>query len=254
MITVHRHGHRVRFPDVPNATEVPYTYKNFQTGSWYEERFLEHIRQAGRRGVYIDAGAHMGTATTWFAMLCPSSHVHAIEPVARFADQIERVIDANQLAEQVTLHRVGVSDESGTATNYLSPEHQTGFDPTGAPTGRDETFAVTTLDELIHDPVAVIKIDVEGMEDSVLKGASRILSTDHPTVYVEAWNRARLRDIQRVLKPFGYGLTGHVFNATPTYEFSTSAAAGASVRLAAHQLSHVAHRTLSKAAKRAGIR
>lgn len=254
MITVSRHGHEVRFPDLPGATEEPYTYRAFQSGGWYEEEFLEHIRHVGRQGVYVDAGAHMGTATTWFAVLCPSTHVHAIEPVSRFADQIDRVIAENQLAEHVTLHRVGVSDEPGTATNHLSPEHQTGFDPKGAPTARDETFPVTTLDELVSDPVAVIKIDVEGMEDSVLKGATRILSTDHPTVYFEAWNRARLREIARVLKPYGYSPTGQVFNTTPTYEFSTTATAGGSVRLAAHQISHVTRRNLWRAAKRVGIR
>jgi FkbM family methyltransferase len=254
LITVHRHGREVVFPDVPGGTEVPYTYKDFETGGWYEEAFLEHIRQVSRRGVYVDAGAHMGTATAWFALLCRSSHVHAIEPVTRFADQVDRVIEANDLGERVTLHRVGVSDEPGTATNHLSAEHQQGFDPAGAAEARDETFPVTTLDELISDPVAVIKIDVEGMEDRVLRGAHRILSTYYPTVYTEAWDRGRLRDIQAVLEPYGYRPTGAVFNSTPTYEFSTTAPASAPVRVAAYQVIRTVRRDLWKVAKRTGIR
>ena len=248
MVTVHRHGHEIDFPDVPGGTEVPYTYRQFRSGGWYEAKFLEHIRRVGRRGVYVDAGAHMGTHTTWFAVLCPSTRVHAIEPVTRFADQIERIIEANHLAERITLHRVGVSDEPGTATNHLSAEHQTGFDPAGAPTARDETFPVTTLDELISDPVAVIKIDVEGMEDRVLKGATRILSTDKPTVYLEAWDRDRLHEIEQLLGPFGYRPTGRVFNSTPTYEFSTSAQAGAPVRLAVNQFANATRRRAAKVA------
>jgi hypothetical protein len=38
---------------------------------WYEEDFLEHVRCLGRRGVYVDVGAHLGTATIWFGALCP---------------------------------------------------------------------------------------------------------------------------------------------------------------------------------------
>ena len=222
MLTVRRYGQEIRIPAVVDATETPYTYRPFERGGWYEEPFLSHIRRRGRRGVYVDAGAHLGTHTTWFAMLCPATHVHAVEPLSRFADQIERIVAANDLGERVTVHRVGLADEPGTATNHLSAEHQIGFDPVGASTARDETFPVTTLDELVTDPVAVIKIDVEGMEERVLLGAKRILAADRPTVYVEAFDRELLRGIAGVLRPFGYAPTGRVFNGTPTYEFASA--------------------------------
>ena len=253
MFTVRRHGHEIHFPQVVNATEVPYAYRAFEDDGWYEESFLTHIRRQDRRGVYVDAGAHLGTHTAWFAVLCPSTHVHAIEPVPRFADQVDRIVEANGLAERITVHRVGVADQPGTATNHLSAEHQTGFDPAGAPGARDETFPVTTLDELIHEPVAVIKIDVEGMEDRVLRGASRILSTDRPSVYVEAWNRDQLRGIARMLRPFGYQPTGRVFNSSPTYEFSPTTLLHrviGPVRLAVHNISRAARRRVGAALKR----
>lgn len=224
MLTVHRHGHEIHFPPVVNATEDPYVLRPLRNGGWYEESFLEHIRRQGREGAYVDAGAHLGTHTTWFAVLCPATHVHAVEPVTRFADQIDRTVEANDLGERVTVHRVGLSDVPGTVTNHLSPEHQTGFDPKGAAQARDETFEVTTLDELIKEPVAVIKIDVEGMEDKVLLGASRILKNDKPSVYVECWDREKLNSVAAVLRPFGYGPTGKVFNSTPTYEFKVTSA------------------------------
>lgn len=252
MITVTRHGKEIRIPDVPGSTEVPYMYRPFLAGAWYEEEFLEHIRQAGRPGVYVDAGANVGTATAWFALLCPSSHVHAIEPVGRFADQVQRVIDENRLGSRVTLHRLGVSNVQGMVTNHLDRSHQVGFDP--EPENRDETFPVATLDDLVGDPVSVIKIDVEGMEHRVLAGASRILATDRPTVYCEAWNVARLREITNVLKPYGYGPTGKVFNASPTYEFSTTPVAGASARLAGYRVRQAVRRTAWSAAKKVGIR
>lgn len=253
MVTVCRHGRKIHFPPVVDATEIPYTYRPFQNGGWYEEAFLEHIRRQGRPGVYVDAGAHLGTHTAWFAVLCPSTHVYAIEPVTHFADQLDRLVEANALTYHVTVHRVGVSDQPGTATNHLSAEHQTGFDPAGKPMARDETFPVTTLDDLIHEPVAVIKIDVEGMEGHVLRGATRILSTYRPTVYAEAWKRDQLRDIIRLLRPLGYRPTGRVFNSSPTYEFSSTGAmhrVTGPIRLAVHHTSRAARRYIGAALKR----
>jgi FkbM family methyltransferase len=253
MPTAHRYGREIHFPQVPGATEEPYTYRSLHSGGWYEEAFLEHVRRQDRAGVYVDAGAHLGTHTAWFALLCPSSHVHAIEPVSRFADQLDRVVEANDLAAHVTVHRVGLSDRPGTATNHLCAAHQTGFDPAGAAAGRDETFPVTTLDDLVREPVAVIKIDVEGMEDRVLRGATRILAEDRPTVYVEAWDRTGLRTITRVLRPFGYGPTGRVFNSSPTYEFTPSTVVhrvAGPVRLAVDRSSRAARKKVGAALKR----
>lgn len=250
MLTVRRFGQEIKIPDAVDVTETPYTYRPFENGGWYEEPFLQHIRHQDRRGVYVDAGAHLGTHTTWFAALCPSTRVHAVEPVARFADQIERIVEANDLGERVTVHRVGLSDEPGTATNHLSAEHQIGFDPKGAPEARDETFPVTTLDELVKEPVAVIKVDVEGMEDRVLRGASRILSEDRPALYVEAWDRDVLRGIVRVVMPFGYRLTGRVFNGSPTYEIAPATPVSrvtGPVRLLANNASRAARKRVGAA-------
>jgi FkbM family methyltransferase len=254
LITVERHGHEIVFPDVPGGTEVPYTYRDFESGGWYEADFLEHIRSVGREGVYVDIGAHMATATTFFAVLCPSTRVHAIEPVTRFADQVDRVIAANGLGDKVVLHRVGVSDEPGTATNHLAAEHQQGFHEAGAARSVDETFEVTTLDDLISDPVAVIKIDVEGMEGRVLRGADRILRNDKPTVYLEALDRAALREVKAALAPYGYRPTGAVFNSSPTFEFSTSAPPWAAVKVVAYQVVYAIRRLLRKIAKKVGVR
>ena len=48
-----------------------------------------------------------------------------------------------------------------------------------------------TLDSVVHDPVALIKIDVEGHELDVLKGATAVLKKDHPGLIVECEDRHR---------------------------------------------------------------
>jgi hypothetical protein len=143
-------------------------------GGWLvEEEFLELIRSLGRRGVFVDVGAHLGTATVWFGALCPSTLV--------------------------------LGHARGMVMNHLGKEHQIGF-----------------------GGVAVLKLDVEGMEADVLRGASRILDWHRLIIYAEAWNITPIARIENVLRHFGYEATGRAFNATPTYEFIAPSCAGAS--------------------------
>jgi FkbM family methyltransferase len=218
MLTVQRLGADLRF-DNAGFTDTPYVYRPLVKGQVYEEAFLEHIRSLDRRGVYVDVGAHLGTHTVWFAKLCPSTHVHAFEPVGRFADVVRRNIAANQLSGRVTLHQVGLSDRPGRATNVLSPEHQMGFmaDATVA----EESFTIVRLDDVLRRRnVAIIKLDVEGMEAAALRGAARILSRCRPMVYAEAHGPEAVEEIAQALRPYGYRATGRVFNSSPTYEFA----------------------------------
>lgn len=259
MLTVSRHGRELRFPLPDDATEDPWVYRPLRKGRVYEESFLEHVRQQAQAGTYVDVGAHLGTHTAWFAMLCPSDEVHAVEPVVRFADHLDRVVEANDLGGRVTVHRIGLSDATGHATNTLSPPHQVGFDVPGNARARDETFEVTTLDELaIRHPVAVIKIDVEGMEDKVLLGSRETLRNDKPIVYAECWNREKLDSVTNVLRPFGYRATGEVFNATPTYEFEVIGPLADAVRRARRAIARLYNKARSTAStvlpRRAGWR
>jgi FkbM family methyltransferase len=216
-LTVQRHGVTLHF-DASGFVDVPWVYQPLLHGKVYEEAFLQHIRAVGRGGQYIDVGAHLGTHTIWFAALCPATRVHAIEPVGRYADVIERNLAANQLGVPVIVHRVGASDRPGRASNHLGREHRLGF--TEGDVRADEEFPVVRLDDLVRGEVGVIKLDVEGMESAVLGGATRILSRYRPVVYAESHDATAEARVARLLARFGYRRTGQVFNPSPTYEYA----------------------------------
>jgi len=226
VLSTTRHGVELVLDD--GSFEVaPWVYRPALDDGWYEEEFLEHVRSSGRHGIYVDVGAHLGTATIWFGALCPATLVHAIEPVARYAEVLRRNVAANGLGDKVRVHQIGLGRVRGMATNHLSREHQVGFDgDVDEAHAIDETFSVRRLDDVVHGRVAVLKVDVEGMEADVLQGASRILDWHRPTVYAEAWDKNFVADIDGVLRNFGYQSSGRVFNATPTYEFIAPARKG----------------------------
>jgi FkbM family methyltransferase len=218
VLTLHRHGHALRFDDAGFA-QPPHVYRPVTRGRLHEEPLLEHVRSLARHGQYLDVGAHLGTHSLWFALLCPASHVHAFEPVARYAAVLHRNIAANGLGGRITVHQVGVADERGFARAWLSPEHQVGF-VDGEAGAVVEEFPVAPLDDLVRGPVAVIKLDVVGMESAVLRGAGRILSRHRPVIFAEAHTEAEGDSVAQVLAPYGYRATGRVFNVSPTYEYA----------------------------------
>jgi FkbM family methyltransferase len=220
VLSVTRHDVTMRFAD-EGYTETPYVLKPMLEGKVYEEDYLQRIRDLGRAGVYVDVGAHLGTHTVWFAMQCPSTHVHAFEPVARFARAVRTNVELNGLSGQVTVHEVGLAgSRHGEASNHLSREHAVGMS-TDEPVAFDVLFPTARLDDLVRDRVAVIKLDVEGMEPQVLAGARRILDRDRPEVFAEAFTAVEREALDRALRPYGYRNAGKVSGTgQPVFRFT----------------------------------
>ncbi|MER6533602.1 FkbM family methyltransferase [Streptomyces sp900105755] len=110
----------------------------------------------------------------------------------------------------VKLHQAGVSSEPGRADitvrfsgNLLS----TGSPLEGgaAPDAQHKRIQLLTLDEVFADtPLNLVKIDVEGHEMSVLRGARQVPKRDRPTLVMEALVDAALDDLIAEFDPLGY--------------------------------------------------
>ena len=62
---------------------------------------------------------------------------------------------------------------------------------------------VRALDDLVSEPVAILKVDVEGAELEVLRGARNLLATP-PLVYVESLGRATWSPLQDLLAEYAF--------------------------------------------------
>jgi FkbM family methyltransferase len=183
----------------------------------YEHMLLSHIAQRGYKGVAVDVGAHIGNHALHFACAC-GLEVHAFEPI--FGAQLLDNLQLNPGA-RVTPYTMALGAKPGWALPV-------GFGSQRAPVGWGEielrpgagpatpgAVPVETLDAFHFTQLAVIKIDVEGMETDVLRGGAATLERCRPDIYVEARDADARRAIRDVLHPLGYLYQSTAKTSTP---------------------------------------
>src|ERR1700744_6152126 len=119
-------------------------------------------------GLFVDVGANVGTYTIWAAEL--GAEVIALEPAADTFRLLQENIALNRYP--VTAVRAAAGDHCGTA------RFTAGLD-TGNRLSSDGTALadLVTIDSLVGGRrVAGMKVDVEGFELDVLRGAARALA------------------------------------------------------------------------------
>jgi FkbM family methyltransferase len=134
-----------------------------------------------------DVGANIGVYTLWAAGLVgPSGQVHAFEPVPPTMAVLEEMVGRNGL-DQVVLVASAVGAAVG-QTGLRSYQDASGLAHAVAdPTHADHVARLDTLDAYSarHRPPDLIKIDVEGAEIDVLRGAANLLATRAPALLLE---------------------------------------------------------------------
>lgn len=160
-------------------------------------------------GVFIDVGANIGYFSVIGAIsVGPTGRVYAFEPV----EEIYRLlcqnlslnslsnVDARNLACFSCSGRMGIERTPDSAKSYLS-------------SAKTKIVSVTTIDDFVAEvPVHrldLIKVDAEGSDLEVLKGAHRTIETFRPAIILELDHLAR----------FG-GSRGEVFQLLDAHGYS----------------------------------
>lgn len=190
------------------------------SGRFYEAAMLEDLRGRLSPGeLCVDVGANVGNHALFAAGVC-GARVVAVEPSPALADHCAANLALNGLSERLVLRRHGLGAVPGRAGLLPGPAANAGMTRLG-PTGDGEAVEVMRLDDLLTSlgvRPSVIKIDVEGMELDVLRGAVDSLRRHRPTLYVETATAGEFLDIRDCLAPLGYAPAA-CFNATPTWLF-----------------------------------
>lgn len=175
----------------------------------YEPTEFHYVNDVLKPGmIFIDIGANIGLYSIFASKkVGRSGKVIAIEPSRREYNKLHRNVVINRANNVYTVKRA-VSDSNGSAQLQVADEHFSGHNSIGSfihPTTKVvgvETVPTETLDDLIgHLPaVNLIKIDAEGSELAILRGAVNTLSRHHPILLIEVSNTL----VSDFLQTFGY--------------------------------------------------
>jgi FkbM family methyltransferase len=139
---------------------------------WEDMAFVLHLLGPG--DLFVDVGANVGVYTV-LAAGAAGAHAIAVEPSPDTFAQLKRNVQLNGLDERVALHNLALSDTPGSARFTRGLGAMNRF--AGAADGDTCEVPVTTLDALVGDRAAsLLKIDVEGYETLVLRGAEEFLA------------------------------------------------------------------------------
>lgn len=177
-----------------------------------EARALAQLIKAG--DTVIEIGANMGSHTVGLAQICAPGRLYAFEPQHR----VFQILCAN-LALNGLGNVLAYPEACGAAAGWANVP-QVDYGRVGNFGGVQLTAAegpaasqsvrVTAIDDLPLDACNLIKIDVEGWEAEVLRGAARTIARFRPILYVENDRAAKQQELISLIDGMGYRQYWHL--------------------------------------------
>src|SRR5215217_7034224 len=177
---------KIYVPKYNYKVYCPLTEDDYNHMTIREDDIIENF-QPKSEGIVVDVGAHYGRYTLIAAKrIGPKGKVIAIEADPKNFDMLNKNIKLNKLEHVITLNYAASSNKSKVKLSI--PKKESGHTiyssimPGRAPTEVFIEVNANTLDNLLPEngisveQVNWIKIDVEGAELEVLKGATNVLS------------------------------------------------------------------------------
>ncbi|HWU55176.1 MAG TPA: FkbM family methyltransferase [Rhizomicrobium sp.] len=179
-----------------------------------------------KRKAAIDVGANIGTISYYLSKYCRENHAFEINP--HIADKLRRAKLAN-----TKVYEMGLSDSRGSArlrvplAGFGAVFGNATIETANNLDGRAVTereLPVAMLDDFDLKDVGIIKIDVEGHELAVLRGAMKTLERERPSLIVEIVERMNghaFTEIAQLTARLSYGcyrLTGNALVPTAAIE------------------------------------
>ena len=144
-------------------------------GTYQIKKLREALKHVKQFRTAIDVGGHVGL---WAIHLAPRfKWLYSFEPMPEFRDCYLQ----NVKSQNVTVHQIALGSEAGKVRMEYDPADSGG---THVGKGLGEV-SLQMLDSFKFTDVDFIKIDCEGFELEVLKGAEEIISRDRPCIIVE---------------------------------------------------------------------
>ncbi|MEE3777454.1 FkbM family methyltransferase, partial [Campylobacter sp. CX2-4080-23] len=201
---------------LPNKDTDYIQNKIYKETEPYEVTMLKDIiSRCKSNDIIVDVGSNIGNHTIFFA--ANNLFVYAFEANSALFNIMQDSIKLNKFDNLTKCYNVAVSDSVSKAK--FSKLDETNLGGQSLAISDDGDIPTIPLDDVdFNGKVAVVKIDVEGMECNVLNGAKKLIAKDRPLLYIEAINMDSFKNISYILNDLNY-VYWDTFNATPTHLF-----------------------------------
>ncbi len=173
--------------------------------NFFEFRLLDKVREKYLKPgfTYLDCGANIGNHSLFFACVAKAKKVFAFEGNPPTYNILAKNIELNNLQNKVNTYNCVLGEKEGFAqishcdllniggTDFAESKEQNGIE-------------MKALDSFpFGEKVDFVKMDVEGFEYHVLKGAKNLLLKDKPILWVEIFS-PRYQQVSELLSSLGY--------------------------------------------------
>lgn len=188
-------------------------------GAFYEQDLLLAIRNLGVTGVYVDIGANIGNHSVFFARFCKSTSVIAVEPNPAVFPHLQSNAE-REGAGKIKCFRIAIHNK----WQFVDMEERSRTNIGMARITHGTKIPAMALDELVKGyKIALVKIDVEGLEPQVLMSAESTIKRSRPVLVIESATQDAIGKVNDFLEPLGYRRSAK-YASTPTYIWSAVSA------------------------------
>lgn len=160
-------------------------------GAWEPDLVFALKKLMNNDSVFLDIGSNIGYHSIAIATAFPIGQVICFEPQESLCEQIRKSVSKNNL-KNVTIFQVGLSDIEEEVLIHI-PEENVGGSSVIKGLNNHTAFKkadkikLKTLDSFDAEipRIDVVKIDVEGLEPNVLRGAEQIFAKHRPIIVME---------------------------------------------------------------------
>ena len=167
----------------------------FDSSVFYSKYAIDELTtlDSVRNKDIIDAGGYVGDTALLFSSYTDKS-IHVFEASPSNMDIIRETIRLNQLENIVPVSKA-LGEKSGTATFSLGERNSCNslVERPGYNYPNHIEVPVITLDDYVREnnlEVGLIKVDIEGGEQQLLKGAVETIRTQHPILLISIYHSA----------------------------------------------------------------
>jgi len=222
-------GEFIRVPNFPIVRKITHDinflfdfYFDQQIHQMYKKTYHLHVIRAMKKileegDIFIDVGASIGYLSSIGASLVgKKGEVHSFEPVPTYFQRLQKTSQLNK-DYKMMVNNVALADYSGKGKIRITDHTSVGWNSMVPKFIRKEDkkiikINVIRLDDYIFKnnlgKVKLIKIDVEGFENEVLKGLSEFLKKgkDLPYLIVEIMPSSAydLKELKKYMNKYGF--------------------------------------------------